>query len=80
MDEHGLKKSTKAKRFWVSAVGLVIIIITSFSPTTGEELAQARESILGVIALLVGGYSIQDAAREIRNPQEATEQPTEATE
>lgn len=65
MSEHGIPKLMKSKRFWTLILGLIIMIVTEVSPQWGIDLRNQQTSILAVVGLAIGGYSLQDTAREL---------------
>ena len=55
LTETGALKLLKSKRFWVSLIGFLAMNFLDLSP---EQI----EAIVVVVGMLVGGYSLQDAA------------------
>lgn len=51
----------KSKRFWSAVIGLIAMIITGLVPELKEHIDIMIPAIVGIIGLLIGGYSIEDA-------------------
>lgn len=51
----------KSRRFWSSVVGLLFLILVQAIPSLAPHAETLSNAILLVIALLVGGYSLEDA-------------------
>jgi hypothetical protein len=56
----------KSKRFWSAVVGLVAIIITAYVPELRAQIDVIVPGILGIIGILIGGYSVEQAAQSAR--------------
>jgi len=53
----------KSRRFWLSVAGGSGMIISAFIPELEEHINIIVPGIVGIIGVLVGGLSIEDAAR-----------------
>lgn len=53
----------KSKRFWSALMGLIAIVITSFVPALSEHIDIIVPGILGIVGVLIGGYSAEDFAQ-----------------
>ena len=53
----------KSKRFWVSAFGLLTIIVSAFEPHLAERFNEIVPAVLVIVGFLVGGYSIEQTAQ-----------------
>ena len=51
----------KSRRFWSAVIGLVAIIVTSLVPDLQTHIDIIVPGILGIIGVLIGGYSLEDA-------------------
>lgn len=51
----------KSKRFWVSLIGLIVIVVSAFEPRLAERFNEIVPAVLVIIGFLVGGYSLEDA-------------------
>lgn len=59
----------KSKRFWSALIGLAVMIVTAFVPALTEHLEIIVPGVLGIIGLLIGGYTAEDyAARKAATP------------
>lgn len=59
----------KSKRFWSALIGLAVMIVTAFVPALTEHLEIIVPGVLGIIGLLIGGYTAEDyAARKSSTP------------
>jgi hypothetical protein len=56
----------KSKRFWSAIVGLVAIIVTAFVPELQPHIDVIVPAILGIIGILIGGYTVEGAASAVR--------------
>lgn len=63
----------KSKRFWSAIIGLVFMIAVEFVPEVGTNADELQGSIMIVIGILIGGYSVQDAAAAFRGENKYTE-------
>lgn len=61
----------KSKRFWVSLLGLLVIIISAFEPHLAERFNEIVPAVLVIVGFLVGGYSLEDAVTA-NNPPSTT--------
>lgn len=51
----------KSKRFWVSLLGMLVIIVSAFEPHLAARFNEIVPSVLMIVGFLVGGYSLEDA-------------------
>ena len=58
----------RSKRFWSALIGLLTILITGVAPDLKEHIGVIVPGVLGIVGLLIGGYTAQDVAREKYNP------------
>ena len=63
----------KSRRFWTGIVGVVMMAAVQFIPGLAEHVDLLTNAILVLIALLIGGYSLEDAVLAYTKP-EATAQ------
>lgn len=61
----GLQNLRRSKRFWTAVVGLFVMVAVEVVPGFADNAAQVQETVLVIIGLLVGGYTVQDAAAAI---------------
>lgn len=52
----------RSKRFWVMALGLLFSILVAYVPQLEAHADILIDSALVIVGLLIGGYSLQDAA------------------
>lgn len=52
-----------SKRFWSALIGLAMMIIVAFVPALQEHADLLIQAIIVVVGVLIGGYSLEDAAR-----------------
>ncbi len=55
----GIWKLIKSKRFWVAVLGLAAVLGLELGPEDAEAL-------LTVVALLIGGFALQDTASALK--------------
>jgi len=60
----------KSKRFWVSILGLIAIIVSAFEPTLATRFNEIVPAVLVIVGFLVGGYSLEDAVTASKAPKE----------
>ena len=65
MSDHGIPKLMKSKRFWSMLIGLIVSIGAALHPDLQDNLQQLQPMILGIVGIAIGGYSVQDVAREL---------------
>jgi hypothetical protein len=58
----------KSKRFWSAVIGLIAIVVTSFVPELQPHIDIIVPGILGIVGVLIGGYSVEDALRARNEP------------
>lgn len=58
----GLTNLKKSKRFWTAIIGLFLMVAVEFAPGLADNAAQIQDTVLIIVGLLIGGYSLQDAA------------------
>lgn len=56
----------KSKRFWSALVGLVMMVAVNLVPDLADNADTLTAAILVVVGLLIGGYSVEDAAQAWR--------------
>jgi len=62
-----LQSLSRSKRFWTAVVGLFFMVGVELVPGLEENASQLQETALYIIGLLIGGYSLQDAAQSYRS-------------
>jgi len=50
----------KSKRFWTALLGIISMVLVAFVPELEPHMETLVPGILGVIGLLIGGYTAQD--------------------
>lgn len=65
----------KSKRFITTLVGMVVMIVSTLVPQLADQLDILAPTIVILVGVAVGGYSVQDAAREIASRREPTDNP-----
>ena len=65
----GLNGLFHSKRFWSSIIGIVVMIISAHVPSLEDNLQHIAPTIAAIVMTIIGGYSVQDAAREINTNQ-----------
>lgn len=63
-----LPELLKSKRFWVSAFGLLTIVVSAFEPHLAERFNEIVPAVLVIVGFLVGGYSLEDAVTANKAP------------
>lgn len=58
----------KSKRFYVSLLGLIVIVISAFEPRLAERFNEIVPAVLAIVGFLVGGYTIEDAIEAQKKP------------
>ncbi len=59
----------KSRRFWSALVGILAMVVSSLVPALAEHINVIVPGILGIIGLVIGGYSAEDfAARKANAP------------
>lgn len=53
----------KSKRFWSAVVGLVILVLSSVIPQLEAHLSVIAPSVIAIVGILIGGYSIEETAQ-----------------
>lgn len=53
----------KSRRFWVSLLGMIVIVISAFEPHLAARFEEITTSVLVIVGFLVGGYSVEDAVQ-----------------
>lgn len=51
----------RSRRFWTSVVGLLFLVLVQAVPVLAPHVETLSNAILLVIALLVGGFTLEDA-------------------
>lgn len=51
----------RSKRFWVSVLGLITIVVSAFEPHLADRFNEIVPAVLVIVGFLVGGYSLEDA-------------------
>ena len=59
-EQHGIRKLVKSKRFWTLLGTMIVMVVNEVAPSVQIE----PQWIVALGAMLIGGYSVQDAARE----------------
>jgi hypothetical protein len=62
----------KSKRFWVSVLGLLTIIVSAFEPTLATKFNEIVPAVLIIVGFLVGGYSLEDAVTAYNPPADTS--------
>lgn len=52
----------KSKRFWTAFIGMVFMVIINFWPEMEAHVEELSSAALLIVALLIGGYSLEDYA------------------
>lgn len=60
----------RSKRFIAAGVGLVVMLLVAAIPELEASEDIIIESLVVLIGVLIGGYSIQDAITAARGPQD----------
>lgn len=63
-----LPELLKSKRFYVSLLGLLTIIVSAFEPHLAERFNEIVPAVLVIVGFLVGGYSLEDAVTANKAP------------
>lgn len=58
----------KSKRFWTLLASLAALFVTALVPELEDVQAELITAIAALGVVVVAGYSLQDAAREMYNP------------
>ena len=58
----------KSKRFWVSILGLIAILVSAYDPTLSTRFNEIVPAVLVIVGFLVGGYSLEDAVTANKLP------------
>lgn len=66
----GLTELLKSRRFWVSLIGVIFIVLNEFIPNLAENESVITEAILVIVAMLVGGYTVVDGVMAFRKPND----------
>ena len=53
-----------SKKFWTMVTGLVMTVVVSIVPELEEHIDTLIPAILVIVGSLIGGYTIQDNAKE----------------
>lgn len=53
----------KSKRFWVSLLGMLVIIISAFEPTLATRFTEIVPAVLAIVGFLVGGYTLEESVQ-----------------
>lgn len=53
----------KSRRFWVSIVGLVVLIVSSLAPELEVHLNVIAPSAVAIIGVLISGYTVEDSVQ-----------------
>jgi hypothetical protein len=56
----------KSKRFWSAIVGLIAIVVTAFVPALQPHIDVIVPAILGIVGILIGGYTVEETASAVR--------------
>ena len=56
----------KSKRFWSAVVGLVLMIAINFIPDLEVNADMLQDTILVIIGLLIGGYTVVDTMQAFK--------------
>jgi len=57
----------KSKRFITTLVGMCVMLASALVPQLADQLDVLAPTIVILVGVAVGGYSVQDAARELAN-------------
>lgn len=58
----------KSKRFWSALVGVLVITLSSFDSRLADHLNVIAPAVLGIVGILVGGYTVEQTAQAWKNP------------
>jgi len=58
---NNLPSAFKSKRLWIAIVGAIVSLLVAFVPELAENQDVLIQGILAIVAVLIGGYSVQDA-------------------
>jgi uncharacterized membrane protein len=53
----------KSKRFWSAVLGLVLMIAINFVPDLEANADMLQDTVLVIIGILIGGYTVVDAVK-----------------
>lgn len=53
----------QSKRFWSAVVGLIVIVVSALNPDLREHLDVIAPSVVTIIGVLVGGYTLEQTAQ-----------------
>ena len=53
----------QSKRFWSALVGLVVIVVSALNPDLRAHLDTIAPSVVTIIGILVGGYTLEQTAQ-----------------
>jgi hypothetical protein len=56
----------KSRRFWSAVIGLIAIVVSGLVPELQEHIDIIVPGILGIVGVLIGGYSVEDAVNAQR--------------
>lgn len=52
----------RSKRFWTALLGILSMILVAFVPELEEYIETLIPGILGIVGIVIGGYTLQDTA------------------
>lgn len=67
----------KSKRFWSAVVGLVLMIAINFVPDLEANADMLQETILVIVGLLIGGYTVVDVTQAAKGVPSKYDTPTQ---
>lgn len=56
----------QSKRFWSAVVGLIVIVVSALNPELRAHLDTIAPSVVTIIGVLVGGYTLEQTAQNWR--------------
>lgn len=69
----------KSKRFWTALMGIISMVLVAFVPELEPHMETLVPGILGVIGLLIGGYTVQDTIIAYNGETKYASKPTNPT-
>lgn len=57
-----------SKRFWSALVGLLVIVLSAYLPELRAHLDVIAPAVVGIIGVLVGGYTVEQTAQAWQTP------------
>ena len=69
----------KSKRFWTALMGILSMVLVAFVPELEPHMETLVPGILGVVGLLIGGYTVQDTIVAYNGETKYTSKPVNPT-